>query len=145
MLDFTTSTGKRALERLQHDEVVWLTTVDSKGRPQPNPVWFVWEDETFLIYTTPDAARLKNMAKRPGVSLHFNSDAGGNDIVVFVGEAHMEPSAPPADQHALYSKKYREGIKSLGMLPPLYSKRYSVAFRVIPTKMRSLNIEGVDL
>jgi len=145
MLDFTTTTGKRALERLQHDEVIWLTTVDSKGRPQPNPVWFVWENDAFLIYTTPDAVRLKNMAKRPGVSLHFNSDADGNDIIIFVGEARLEPSSPPADQHPLYIKKYRAGIRSLGMLPPLYGKRYSVAFRVTPAKLRSLNIGGVDL
>ncbi len=52
-IDFSSELGKRALERLQREQVIWLSTVNAKGMPQPSPVWFLWQDETFIIYSQP--------------------------------------------------------------------------------------------
>lgn len=41
MIDFTTQLGERLHQRLQEDFVIWLTTVDASGFPQPRPVWFI--------------------------------------------------------------------------------------------------------
>ena len=43
MIDFTTEFGKRADSRLKEDHIIWLTTVDVLGKPQPRPVWFLWD------------------------------------------------------------------------------------------------------
>jgi len=144
MLDFSTRIGERAMERLKSEQVIWLTSVSSAGSPVPNPVWFVWDGETFLIYTQAKAVRLKHLAARPQVSLHFNSDADGNDIIVFSGNAALDPAAPPANEHAGYLAKYRDGIRALGMMPEMYGKVYSVAIRVTPARMRGFNIGGTD-
>src|SRR5688572_18541946 len=50
-LDITTDAGKRIEERLRDELIIWLTTIDRKGTPQPRPVWFIWDGESFLIYT----------------------------------------------------------------------------------------------
>ena len=55
-IDTTTEFGQRVMRRLQEEVVVWLTTVDASDTPQPRPVWFLWEGETFLIYSQPDTA-----------------------------------------------------------------------------------------
>jgi PPOX class probable F420-dependent enzyme len=53
MLDTTTEAGVRAESRLREEMIIWLTTVRSGGQPQSVPVWFLWEGETFLIYSQP--------------------------------------------------------------------------------------------
>lgn len=145
MIDSRTPLGQRALERLRDDQIIWLTTTDSRGFPQPNPVWFVWDGETFQIYTQPKAKRLVNIALRPQVSLHFNSDPMGDDIVVLTGEARLDPAASPPGENAAYVEKYREGMKYIGMTPEQYSGVFSVALRVHRVRLRGLNIGGVDL
>ncbi len=145
MLDFTTKVGERAAARLKNEQIIWMTTTSSTGTPVPNPVWFVWDGETFLIYSQAKALRLKHIASRPAVSLHFNSDSNGDDIIVFYGQAALDPSVPPAHEQREYIAKYRDGIHALGMMPEMYGRQYSVAFRVTPTKLRGLNIGGIEV
>jgi len=49
MLDNTTETGARAEGRLWEEKIAWLTTVRANGQPQPIPVWFLRDGETFLV------------------------------------------------------------------------------------------------
>ncbi len=134
MLDFSTDLGKRAAERLAKEKVIWLTTVGAEGTPQPNPVWFLWENDSFLIYTQPASIKVRNLTRNPKVSLHFNSDEDGEDVVVFTGEARFESRVAPAA--AAYLEKYREGIPAIGMTPETFAQSYSIAIRVAPNKMR---------
>lgn len=136
MIDFTTDLGHRAEEHLKTDQVVWLTTVGADGTPQPNPVWFLWDGETLLIYSQPTAKRLKNIARRPKVSLHFATDPDAAEVIVLTGEARVDPAGLPANQVEDYLEKYKQGIANLGMTPASLAADYSVAFRVMPEKLR---------
>ena len=103
--------GRRVRERLREEQVVWLTTTQADGTPQPNPVWFVWEDpDTVIVYNKPDAKRLLHVQTRPRVSLHFNSDAGGDDVAVLVGTAVRDDGLQPPHEHPLYREKYADGM-----------------------------------
>ena len=138
MIDWDSEVGRRALQRIEREEVIWLTTVSSRGVPQPRPVWFVWEAGSFLIYSTPRAWKLKHIAANPNVALHFNTDATGEDIQVILGNAALDPDAPPADRNAAYVAKYALGIAGLGMDAATYAATFTVALRVIPTRLRGL-------
>ncbi len=59
MLDTTTEAGARAEKRLREEAIIWLTTVRSDGQPQSVPVWFLWEGETFLVYSQPGRQKLR--------------------------------------------------------------------------------------
>ena len=64
--------GRRVRERLRVEQVIWLTTTQADGTPQPNPVWFVWEDpDTLIVYNTPrrqaPAARADASARQPAL------------------------------------------------------------------------------
>ncbi|GAA1523012.1 TIGR03667 family PPOX class F420-dependent oxidoreductase [Actinomadura kijaniata] len=136
----STDLGRRAHRRLRTEPVVWLTTVGRDGTPQPNPVWFVWEDDAeggaVLTYTQADAHRLAHIRRSPRVSLHFDSNGQGGDIVVLTGHAQILTDHPAASEHPPYLDKYREGIARLSGTPEAFAARYSVPVRIRPTKLR---------
>jgi PPOX class probable F420-dependent enzyme len=131
MLDTTTEA------RLREEEIIWLTTVRSDGQPQSVPVWFLWDGETFLIYSQPGRQKLKNIGRNPRVGLHLNSNARGGDVVRSEGTAEVaEEEVPPATEIDEYVEKYRESIARIGFEPDSFARTYSVALRVRPTRWR---------
>jgi PPOX class probable F420-dependent enzyme len=137
MIDLTTRFGRKVKRHLKQDYVIWLTTTGSDLSPQPRPVWFIWEGSSFLIFSQPHARKVQHIAAHPRVALHFNTDATGDtDVIVFVGAAAIDASAPPAHKVRAYLRKYRAGITELGLTPEQFGREYSVAIRVTPTALR---------
>jgi PPOX class probable F420-dependent enzyme len=122
--------------RLRRELVIWLTTVRADGMPQPTPVWFLWDGDTFLIYSQPNARKLRNIAHDSRVALNLNCDESGSKVVVITGEASLDRAAPPVSQNPAYMRKYREGIAQIEMTPDSMASEYSVAIRVKPTRVR---------
>ena len=90
-IDTSTDFGKRQHAKLKNEQAAWLTTVDGDGRPFPSPIWFLYEDDgTLLIYSRPNQPKLRNIASNAAVSLNFNSDEHGNDVVIFEGAAVID-------------------------------------------------------
>ena len=70
-IDTSTPFGERADRRLRDEKLAWLTTTSADCTPQPVPVWFLWDrPASFLIYSRPDTAKLRNIAERPRVHRH---------------------------------------------------------------------------
>ena len=136
MLDTGTEFGSRAARRPREELIIWLTTVRGDGLPQPSPVWFHWDGETFLIYSRPNTPKVRNIEGNSKVALNLDGDGRGGDIVVISGEARIDADAPPAHDVAAYIEKYRENIARIGMTPESFAADYSVAVRVTPTNLR---------
>jgi PPOX class probable F420-dependent enzyme len=135
-IDTSTDFGARAARHLEDDQVVWLTTAGPDGTPQPSPVWFHWDGDTALIRSQPSTPKLRNIAQRPRVSLHFNCTPNGGDVVILTGDAWVEGGAAPADLDPAYVDKYAGGIQSIGMTPDAFAQEYSVPIRFRPTSLR---------
>ena len=138
LLDLDTSTdfGARVAQRLHDEQIVWLTTVGKDGTPQPNPVWFHWDGQTFLIFSQPNQAKLRHIEANPRVSLNFHTNREGGDVVVFTGAARIAEAAPPEARMSEYFAKYAEGIKRLGMSPEQLTATYSTVILMTPDKVR---------
>ena len=137
MIDFASAFGRAVKEHLDNQYVIWLTTVDSSLTPQPRPVWFLWQDDSFLIFSQPAAHKVAHIKKHPRVALHFNTDEmGDRHVIVFAGAAAIEAEHPPAHQVPAYLKKYEGGIRALEMTPEEFSREYSTALRIRPTEVR---------
>lgn len=138
MVDLNTKFGRVARKQLKTEYFVWLTTVDSTGAPQPRPVWFIWENNEFLIFSQAKAHKLKHIKKNPQVSLHFNTadKKGEKRLVVFTGMAKIEKKTAPAHKIRGYMKKYKNGIIGLNATPEQFGGEYSVAIQITPTKLR---------
>jgi PPOX class probable F420-dependent enzyme len=117
--------------------VAWLTTVNGDGRPFPSPIWFFYEDDgTVLIYSQPNKVKLRNIASNAAVTLNFNADEHGNNVIVLDGAAVIDESANPASNHDAYIVKYRGGIESIDMTPESFAAEFSVPIRVVLQKVR---------
>jgi PPOX class probable F420-dependent enzyme len=138
MLDLNSKFGRVVKRHLKNEYFVWLTTVDSKGTPQPRPVWFIWENDSFLIFSQPHAHKVRHILKNPNVALHFNSADGKGEqrIIIFTGAATMDTDCPPANKVRAYMQKYRTGIRELNSTPEAFSREYSIAIRIKPTNLR---------
>ena len=137
-LDFSTATGRRALERIKTERVIWLTTSSRAGVPQPRPVWFIWQDASFLIYSLATTHKAQHIRLHPEVALHFDAGPSGTDIQVFHGEARIDPSVAPVRAQPDYVQKYRAEILEMGMTVDSYSASFVVALRIVPTRLRGL-------
>jgi PPOX class probable F420-dependent enzyme len=137
MIDLASKFGRVVKEHLNNQYVIWLTTVDSNLTPQPRPVWFIWEEDSFLIFSQAKAYKVKHITKNPKVALHFNTDETGDEhVIIFLGDASIDTNCPPAHQVHAYFEKYKSGIADLKMTPEEFSREYSIAIRIKPTEVR---------
>ena len=120
----------RITARLEHDTLVWLTTIDDRGRAQPSLVWFLWEGDEVLVYSRPHTQKVANIAARPQVALNFNSNEGGGDMTVIQGTARLVDDAPPPDRNEPYIARYRERIAALNSTPEDFIGPYTQAIRI---------------
>jgi PPOX class probable F420-dependent enzyme len=135
-IDTTTPFGERAQRRLRDERVAWLTTASEDGTPQPVPVWFLWDGaDSFLIYSKPGTAKLRNIAARPRVSLNLDGNGEGGDVVVILGSAAASDD-PPADALPAYVEKYAAFIARNGWTPASFAAEYCVPLRIAATRLR---------
>lgn len=134
MLDTTTEAGGRAERRLGEEEIAWLTTVRQDGQPQSGPVWFLWDEGAFLIYSQPGRQKLRNIARNPRVELNLNSNPHGGDVVRVEGTAAVVEDAPPASEVPDYVEKYRGAMARIGFDPEGFAEAFAVPLIVTPTR-----------
>ena len=135
-IDLATPFGERAQRRLHEERIAWLTTTSADLTPQPVPVWFLWDGaESFLIYSKPGTAKLRNSAERPRVSLHLDGNGEGGDIVVVLGDLAVSDD-PPAHAVPGYVSKYDAFIARNSWTPESFAAEYSVPLRLRATTLR---------
>jgi PPOX class probable F420-dependent enzyme len=135
-LDPTDPKHVHAEERLRTEPIAWLTTVGEDGQPQSTPVWFWWDGGSFLIYSRPEARKLRNLTSNPRVGLHLEGNRVGGDNVIFEGTAASDAGAKPANEAPEYIEKYRQRIESYGWTAESFALDYTDAVRVTPTRVR---------
>jgi PPOX class probable F420-dependent enzyme len=138
MLDFTSPLGRRVNRRLRQEQIIWLTTVDRHGSPQPRPVWFHWDGRTVLIFSERHTAKVQHIARNRNVGLSFNTSKDGGDVAVLIGEAVVSRRRPPLARIKAYLQKYKQGLKDIGLTVPQFAASYSVPVLVTPRSMRGL-------
>ena len=135
--DEGTPFGQRVVKRLHEEPIIWLTTIDSKGTPQPAPVGFWWDDEkqNILIYSMANAKREANLRANSRVSLNFDGDKQGGYIIVLTGKVEFSDD-PPAYQHQPLVEKYSAFIKPIFGTLENFAERFPVTLRVQPLSIR---------
>ena len=133
--DPTTPFGARVRRRLRDEQLIWLTTVDRTGTPQPNPVWFLWDGESFLVYNRPDAHRLVHVRERPSVALNLNSVGDGN-IVAVTGRAELADGVPLPNENPEYVRKYGDEMIRVSGSHQTFGEDYPVPLRVWARRVR---------
>jgi PPOX class probable F420-dependent enzyme len=113
-----------------------LTTVQPDGQPVTVPVWFLLrDDDTILIYSQPNKAKLRNVAQNPRVSIGLDVTDLGRDVIRVHGVAREAEDVAPAHQNPQYVVKYAERIGTLFGTAEQFAASFSVALLITPTRL----------
>jgi PPOX class probable F420-dependent enzyme len=127
--------SKHVQSRLKKEKVIWLATSGKDGKPQAVPVWFLWDGESFLVYSLP-GPKVRDIQANPRVHLHLNTDPEADDVVRVEATAELAAEQPPAYQVPAFVRKYRTLIKKYDWTPKSFADQYNVAIRIRPTRFR---------
>jgi PPOX class probable F420-dependent enzyme len=122
---------------LDEDLVGWLTTVTDSGQPQSSVVWFLRDGDGLLVYSKPDATKMRNISANEKVAFNLRTDEMGDSMTTFEGTATVVDSPTPPHQRPAYFAKYQEQIKRLGWTPEQFSDDYSALIRITINRIRS--------
>jgi PPOX class probable F420-dependent enzyme len=89
--------------------------------------------EVVSVYSQP-GARVRNIAANPKVTLNFDGDGRGSNVVVVSGTPHVDADAPAADANPAWLEKYAAQIEQFGMSPTSYDARFSGPIRIRLTR-----------
>lgn len=136
-IDTSTEFGAETARRVVEEKLAWLTTVDHTGMPQPNPVWFLWDDGSFVIFSQPNQAKLANIARSGRVSFNFEATADEEQITIFTGRAQIVDRAT-IGQEILdrFAAKYAQGMVNIKLPREQYEATYTAVIRFTPEKVR---------
>jgi PPOX class probable F420-dependent enzyme len=123
---------------LDRAEVIWLTTVSPDGQPQTSPVWFLFDDPEFIVYSRPDAPRIGNLRANPLVSLNLIDDRSPRAVSI---EGTAAPvGGPPATDNPAVVTKYAEALARMGTTAEWFAAEFSQPVIIKPTRWRSEDV-----
>jgi len=133
MLDPSNKRHAHIDERLRSDIMIWLCTVKPDNTPHVVPVWFLWDGDSFYIYSKPDQ-KIRNLKHNPAVMLALDDTKGGDDCIMVAGEATLLPRDAALNTQPAYVAKYQSLLDSFGWTGESMAQDYSMPIRIKPTK-----------
>jgi PPOX class probable F420-dependent enzyme len=130
----TTDRRPQVEAALRDDPVVWLSSVQSDGRPHLVPVWFHWDGERIVAFSKPHARKVDNLRGQPNVMLAVGTP--GPDFDAELIEATAELPGEPAESLLPpgFGAKYRELLRRAGLTVQRYAEVYSQPIILRPTR-----------
>jgi PPOX class probable F420-dependent enzyme len=120
-------------ERLDREPIAWLSTTRPDGRPHVVPVWFVWDGESIVVLSKPDAQKVRNVRDNPNVMLALGTPRDDFDVEFVEGVAELVPEAcEPC--HSRLATKYEAAMERLGVTSQRFFETYRQAMRITPTR-----------
>nr|WP_090345903.1 TIGR03667 family PPOX class F420-dependent oxidoreductase [Mycolicibacterium malmesburyense]CRL78479.1 PPOX class F420-dependent protein [Mycolicibacterium malmesburyense] len=132
---------QEVIDRLSSDKHGWLTTVAKSGQPVPKLVWFYFDGADVLVYTEPNAAKVRHIRAHPRVSLNLDSDGNGSGIIVVGGPAIVDAEGANPLQDERYRAKYAEVAAGLGFSDEFLAA-YNTRLRIGVDKVWTTPTEG---
>ena len=136
--DLPVDRRSRVDTRLQTNLMAWLTTVSPAGRPDTVPVWFLLrDDDSILVYSQPDKAKLRNIDANPNVALGLDVTDIGRDVIRIEGTAARATDQARADRVPEYVAKYVERIGAIFGTPEQFAEAFCEAIVITPRKLHA--------
>ena len=124
-------------ERLVGTPVAWLTTVRPDGAPHLVPVWYLWVDGGFVVFSKPAAVKVKNVVADGRVMLALGQPEDDFDVQLIEGDARLLPVSTPSVLPALAAElqaKYAGWMAAIGLTLAEFAETYRSVIRIEPTR-----------
>jgi PPOX class probable F420-dependent enzyme len=122
----------RIVRFLEREPVVWLSSVRPDGQPHLVPTWFWWDGEALLVFSKPDARKVRNLRANPSVMLALGDAEEDFDIGLIEARAELLDRPTAAVLPAAHLEKYADQLGTIGMTPAEYAATYSQVIRIVP-------------
>jgi PPOX class probable F420-dependent enzyme len=127
-----TVAGARIRRFLEEEPIVWLSMVRPDGRPHLVPIWFWWDGEAILIFSKPNAQKIRNLRGRPDVMLALGDADEDFDVGLLRGTAELLDRPTRDVVPAAHLAKYAERMAAIGLDAETYTATYSQVIRITP-------------
>ena len=134
-MDTTTLAATRIRRFLEQEPVVWLSTVRPNGGPHLVPIWFWWDGEALLVFSKPNAQKVRNLRQRPSVMLALGDAEDDFDVGMLDGRAELltRPTSEVLPKGHL--AKYERRLAGIGLSAGEYAATYSQVIRILPARL----------
>ena len=91
------------------EPVVWLSTVRPDGPPHLVPTWFWWDGEALLVFSKPDAVKVRNLRANPRLMVALGHPESDFSVGLIEAEAALEPGAADDPGRVLHQVRRAAG------------------------------------
>ncbi len=120
---------------LEQEPIVWLSTVRPDGAPHIVPIWFWWDGEALLVFSKPDAQKVRNLRARPAAMLALGDAEDGLRRRPDRGSGRAARPTDGRGAPAAHLAKYAEQMAALiGLTADEYAATYSLVIRIVPDR-----------
>jgi PPOX class probable F420-dependent enzyme len=134
--DWTTVNGPRPsiADALEHQDVVWLSSTRPDGRPHLVPLWFLWDGESILVFSKPDAQKVRNLQVDPRVMVAVGEPGLDFDVELIEAVAEVVPAPTCQELPDSFARKYGARVARGGITCDRYAAVYSQPIRIRPSR-----------
>ncbi|WP_197374289.1 TIGR03667 family PPOX class F420-dependent oxidoreductase [Mycolicibacterium baixiangningiae] len=131
----TTELTAEVTGRLEFDRSAWLTTVAKSGQPVPRLVWFYFDGTDVVVYTMPEAGKVRHIKNNPLVSLNLDSDGKDRGVIVVGGPARIDATGIDMREDGPFWAKYQTFAEEMGITDILdeYHMRLKISIEKVWT------------
>jgi PPOX class probable F420-dependent enzyme len=133
-MDTTSLAAARIRRFLDQEPVVWLSTVRPDGGPHLVPIWFWWDGEALLVFSKPNAQKVRNLRERPTVMLALGDADDDFDVGMLEGSAELLDEPTSEILPAGHLRKYARQLAAIGLTAEAYAGTYSQVIRIVPSR-----------
>lgn len=127
-------------DRLSSDHYGWLTTVAKSGQPVPRLVWFYFDGADLVVYSMPNAAKIRHVKAQPRVSLNLDSDGNGAGIIIIGGVTSVDATDVDPREDNAYWAKYKADAEQFGLTEAIAN--YNTRLKITIDKVWTTPTEG---
>src|SRR3954447_21896106 len=98
------ATARRVLPMLADERVVWLSTVRPDGTPHLVPTWFLWDGEALLVWSKPNAVKVRNLRANPRLMVAVGDAQADFNVGLIEAQAALAEPATIAIPDAFFAK-----------------------------------------
>ena len=131
---FSRSLDEGIQDRLRSERILWLGTTGADGRPHVVPTWFWWDGSSFLLFSKPEARKVRNLRANTEVMLAAGDPEDDFDVQLVEGRAELLDEPTEAVLPAGLATKYADQLRDLALDLGEYARTYSQAIRIDPTR-----------
>jgi PPOX class probable F420-dependent enzyme len=114
--------------------VLWLSSVSADGRPHIVPAWFLWDAGRIVLFSKPNARKVRNLRRHPRAMVALGVPGPDFDVELIEADAETPPTTAAETMPPAFAAKYRRLLRRAGLSASRFGEVYSQPIVLRPTR-----------